>query len=295
MTRLFPAALLALLAALAAPLAAQDAEGLADHPAIGRYAGATLVEGEIEEYGIQTMYVSNDPETYEDFEGGVTRLVYDLPEGVSILQVLRSYEEELEAEGFETLVSCLERACTGGVGRLRATAWGRLLNLDHAFLTVAREEDGREIHAQVIVTSTWVNVNVVESGTFENAMVDAEGLSSTLAAEGRMALYDIHFATGSAEITEDSLPVIGVIAEALAGAPELSIIVVGHTDNVGGLEDNLALSRNRAQAVVDRLVADFGVAAERVTGAGVGYLAPVSTNATAEGRALNRRVEIVVR
>jgi outer membrane protein OmpA-like peptidoglycan-associated protein len=70
---------------------------------------------------------------------------------------------------------------------------------------------------------------------------------------------------------------------------------VGHTDSVGSLEANLALSRARAEAVVTALQARFGVAAGRAVPAGVGPLAPVASNATDAGRALNRRVEVVAR
>jgi len=75
--------------------------------------------------------------------------------------------------------------------------------------------------------------------------------------------------------------------------PDLKIAVVGHTDNVGGYETNLDLSRQRADAVVAELVAAYGVAADRLFAAGASFLAPIASNETDEGRALNRRVELV--
>ena len=83
------------------------------------------------------------------------------------------------------------------------------------------------------------------------------------------------------------------IAKLLKAEPELKLHVVGHTDNVGGYEANLSLSKPRADAVVAARVKDYGISAERLTSNGVAYLAPVAANTTEEGRAKNRRVELV--
>ena len=70
-------------------------------------------------------------------------------------------------------------------------------------------------------------------------------------------------------------------------------MLVGHTDAEGSLEANRALSERRALAVVERLVASHGIAPERLRAEGVGYLVPRAPNTTEEGRARNRRVEVV--
>ncbi|MGK9167168.1 OmpA family protein [Inquilinus limosus] len=75
--------------------------------------------------------------------------------------------------------------------------------------------------------------------------------------------------------------------------PAVKLHVVGHTDNVGGVETNMTLSRARAAAVVAALVKQYGVPAGRLNPAGVGPLAPVAPNTTDEGRAQNRRVELI--
>ena len=69
--------------------------------------------------------------------------------------------------------------------------------------------------------------------------------------------------------------------------------MVGHTDSVGGFDSNLALSKRRADAVAAALVKDYGIAANRMVGNGVASLAPVASNSSDEGRAKNRRVELV--
>ena len=71
------------------------------------------------------------------------------------------------------------------------------------------------------------------------------------------------------------------------------MLIVGHTDGQGGFDYNLSLSQRRAQAVADALASGFGIAAVRITPAGAGMVAPVATNRTEDGRAKNRRVEIV--
>ncbi len=83
------------------------------------------------------------------------------------------------------------------------------------------------------------------------------------------------------------------MAKLLANDPSLKLFVVGHTDAVGQVDANLQLSQARAEAVVKALVAGHGVAAARLRSYGVGPLSPVSSNATEEGRAKNRRVELV--
>lgn len=74
---------------------------------------------------------------------------------------------------------------------------------------------------------------------------------------------------------------------------ELKLFVVGHTDSAGGFESNMRLSRDRAAAVAQSLVSNHGIAATRLTAHGVGPLAPVANNGTDEGKAKNRRVELV--
>jgi outer membrane protein OmpA-like peptidoglycan-associated protein len=112
---------------------------------------------------------------------------------------------------------------------------------------------------------------------------------------GRAATQEIHFATGSAEILPDSQPVLEEIAALLRDDPGLELIIEGHTDDVGGADMNLGLSRRRADAVKRWLVDGAGIAEVRLTTAGYGLTRPVADNDSDEGRARNRRVELVRR
>lgn len=139
------------------------------------------------------------------------------------------------------------------------------------------EEEGNEVY----ITS----IRVAESET--DVLYDA------LANKGRWATQGILFATGKAELQPESRPVLKEIATTLKEHADLKILIEGHTDNVGTPASNLALSDARAAAVKAALVSDFSADGTRITTKGFGDTKPAMPNATAEGRAQNRRVEVV--
>lgn len=118
-------------------------------------------------------------------------------------------------------------------------------------------------------------------------------LYQTLEAEGRIAFNDIHFATGKADILPESSETIQQIAQLLKDHSDLNILIEGHTDNTGNFDKNMELSRKRADAVKIYLISKYGIDGTRLRSVGQGQTQPVGTNDTEEGRAKNRRVEIV--
>jgi chemotaxis protein MotB len=105
------------------------------------------------------------------------------------------------------------------------------------------------------------------------------------------------FPSGSATVNKDGREALGKLAEVLNNNEDIQIMVEGHTDNVpisGRFEDNWALSTARATAIVRILTATYKVAPERVIAAGKSYYEPKAPNDTAEGRARNRRTEIIL-
>ena len=120
-------------------------------------------------------------------------------------------------------------------------------------------------------------------------------MAEEISASGRVAIYGIYFDFDKADLKPESKPTLDEIAKLLNELPELELVVVGHTDNVGSLDHNMALSKQRAAAVAAALVQDYGIPAQRLTSWGIGYLSPVASNQTDDGRALNRRVELVER
>jgi outer membrane protein OmpA-like peptidoglycan-associated protein len=125
------------------------------------------------------------------------------------------------------------------------------------------------------------------------ASTGAARIERDLAKEGRAVVYGIFFDFGSDGIREESDSVLAEIARALRENPAWSLSVEGHTDNIGGDSYNLDLSRRRAAAVKRALVARFEVAGSRLQTSGYGASRPKDTNDTLEGRARNRRVELV--
>ena len=112
---------------------------------------------------------------------------------------------------------------------------------------------------------------------------------------GKVQVYGIYFDFNSANIREESEPVLKEIAEALNAHPDWKLSVNGHTDNVGGNVYNQKLSERRAAAVKQALVERYQIAADRLDTSGFGAGAPIETNETPEGRARNRRVELIKR
>ena len=154
---------------------------------------------------------------------------------------------------------------------------------------------------------TWVKVEtfnrgggyrlwIIESAVMEQSIVaDPKAMGDDIERTGRVAIYGIYFDTGSFKIKPESDPTLKAIAELLKTKSSLNVYVVGHTDMTGNFDNNMKLSENRAKAVVDALIKDYGISAKRLIGKGVGPLSPVSTNKTDEGKQLNRRVELVER
>lgn len=121
--------------------------------------------------------------------------------------------------------------------------------------------------------------------------VTASDMFDTLNREGHIALY-INFDTGKSTIKPESKPIINQIVQMMKANPSLKIGVEGHTDNVGNLKSNKTLSDERAKSVVAAIVAQ-GIDAKRLSAAGYGQDKPIADNKTEEGRAKNRRVELV--
>ena len=112
---------------------------------------------------------------------------------------------------------------------------------------------------------------------------------------GHFILSDLSFEAGSANLNDDTFPSLLALAQFLGENLDQSVVLVGHTDSSGSYDKNLELSRQRAQAVQAMLLAQFpDIMPERVAYKGIGYLAPIASNATAEGREMNRRVEVII-
>jgi outer membrane protein OmpA-like peptidoglycan-associated protein len=133
-----------------------------------------------------------------------------------------------------------------------------------------------------------------EVSKFDIATASPDDIAKALEKDGRVVISGgILFETDSAKLAPSATDLVRRISDMMKENPDLKVAVVGHTDNTGDFNYNLQLSERRAKAMVDALVKD-GVAANRLAGVGVGQLSPVASNDTSEGRAQNRRVELVL-
>lgn len=312
--------LLSLLLALAPAAAfAQDLAGSRDPEVVGeRFPGAVIVHYEAPTYDEVDLAAgpvrqSRQLEEKLSLEGEVEVVHYRIAPGVSSpLEVQRAYEEALAAKGFEILFQCRGEDCGGRAFNHTVTDGRTGFGEEHRhqrYLLARLQRPGEaEVHLSLYTTQAAglggprkdeINQRlvVVVGRPFGAALeaVSAEEMQSALGEEGQVALYGILFAFDSAELLPESEPVLTEIASLLGLEPGLSLLIVGHTDNVGGLDYNLGLSQRRAAAVRQALVQRHAIAAERLESHGVGFLAPVASNRSEEGRALNRRVVLVER
>lgn len=297
----------ALLCHTLAPATAQpgDVAGARDFPGIGRFAGSVItgyVAKDFDAVRLQAAPFKDGKATDERrLEGRITRIAYRTAPGPSILEVSRNFENQLAKAGFETLLACDTDPC----GAIPFTEAIDLLpvpqmwvdGFDYRYFAGRKATDGREIYASVLVSQNnqqiTAQLTIAELGAMQNKMVSAAEMAKGLGDKGHIALYGLYFDTDKATMRPESRPTLEQIAQLLAGQPQLNVFIVGHTDNQGSYDYNLDLSRRRAEAVAAELARSFRIAPARLRTAGVGLLAPVGSNATDAGRALNRRVELV--
>lgn len=299
---------------------AADIKGSADHPLVPRYESSEIIVYTSEEFTDYALLVGKvaargdkekNPDAAQPLEGRLTRIAYRTPEGRAVLEVFRNYEQALAGAGFVPVFSCAKEECGGRNFNHAASpksgysAFGEYEE-EQRYLAARLTRPEGDVYVSLYVVMNaggggpnkgraMVQLDVVELQPMERKMVvvAASEMQRDITADGRVAVYGIHFATDSDAVEEDSRPQLEEIAQLLQNGPDLKVLIVGHTDSQGSLDYNLDLSKRRAQAVVDLLTVEYGVAGDRLTSIGVGMAAPVATNRTDAGRALNRRVELV--
>jgi len=246
-------------------------------------------------------------------EGRVTRRAWVVPGvGLTPFQLIAPLRDELVEMGFKTRYECRDRECGGfdfrlALDLLAAPAMHVDLG-DFRYFAAEREgPEGAEIVSVVtsrsggaghihltLVTPSEAPDSFTARASDAGSAPAATGLARGLEAQGHVVLEGLAYRPGSSALGEGPFAALSELADWLLAEATRSVVLVGHSDNVGGLEDNIRLSERRAEAVAEALVRDYGVPANRLSVRGVGYLAPIAPNATPEGRRLNRRVEAVV-
>jgi len=160
-------------------------------------------------------------------------------------------------------------------------------------LMIAR--DGKETWAYLFAQyggKEYHLIIVERQSMHQDVAANADAMKDGLAQNGHVEVPGIYFDFSKADLKLESKPALDELKKFLQASPSLRVWVVGHTDNVGAVESNLALSKARAAAVVTAL-SSAGIAPARLAPFGNGPYAPVATNTTEDGRAKNRRVELV--
>ena len=293
-----------LLPALAAAQT-RDVAGAKDYAGIGRFKGSVATGFDVKDFDAVRIqgaaFRDGKPVDARRLEGRATRIAYRTGKGPSILEVARNFENQLAKAGFETLLVCDTDAC-GGIPFVEAVdvlpipqMW--IDGFNYRYYAGRRVQGGRETYVSVLVSMNnddiYTQLTAVDLGALENKMVDAAAMAKGLGENGRIALYGIYFDTDKVVVKPESRPTLDEIAKLLQSQPRLNVFIVGHTDSQGTHDYNVTLSRRRAEAVAAALIQNYNISKARLSTAGVGFLAPVRSNATEDGRALNRRVELV--
>jgi OOP family OmpA-OmpF porin len=249
----------------------KDKDGTQDHPLLSRIPNYYISEQIVKDFDVFTSpYIDKD----NVWEGKLTQTNYTQKEGtknLSFIQIVRNYENSVKKLGGKTLL-----------------AEGRIYNGK-----IEAKKGVTYISAEAFNEGSDYTLIIVECKPMEDEVaVDASALNQGISQTGKIAVYGIYFDSGKSIIKPESKPTIDEIVKMLGQAPKLKIFVVGHTDSDGLVESNMKLSSDRAAAVV-KVLTENGIAATRLKSSGVGPYCPVESNHTDEGKAKNRRVELV--
>ncbi len=260
---------------------AQDVEGSKDHPLLTRYPNSTILEyaKDYNSVDFATGRAANGKPIRKAIEGDriSIRYFYSPENQPSPLQVIRNYQNALKKIGGVVVYERLPRENDSGETTLKITTGGK--------------EIWVQVEPDIFSAPTQsYKLQIVEIAAMEQ-VVSASKLLEEINKNGFVTLY-INFETNKWELKEDGLVTVGEIVAMLKAAPALKLSIEGHTDNIGTPAANKVLAENRAQSVMKSVLAG-GIAPGRLTAVGFGQENPIADNRTEDGRAKNRRVELV--
>jgi outer membrane protein OmpA-like peptidoglycan-associated protein len=306
-----------------------DIPGSQDHPLVGRYDGSEIVGYTVTDY--DEVKVVDGPfdgataetqagEGFKTLEGRAILIYYKLPQGRSSLEVLRNYEASLKARGGSVLFTCAtsDGSCftrkEPDAAYFLGSAIGPALSLpklDDDYVHNWFEQKGRYLLARLnaphgtVYASLFLGesargnvavLRVVETKAMDTdkiVFIDAGQMEKALDEAGKVSLYGIQFDFDKDTLRPEAQPTLDEIAKLMEAKPSLRLQIVGHTDNQGTAAYNLDLSSRRANRVVEALAQTHGIAAARLSARGAGLAEPIAPNDSEEGRAKNRRVELI--
>jgi len=257
---------------------AQESE-FKDTPWFSGMPNFTIYDAEDIEFDSYNFY---NGKTCTTVEGRKYKRTYALKEDVqksSVAQIIRNYSNAIKSMGGIIIYEGMpqEADCAENNG----------LNM----VVGKTVKDGNEMWVEVVTLGGDDYYITIMLKELMKQDVTASNMFETLNRDGHIALY-INFDTGKSIVRDESKPIIEQIVQMMKQNPDLKIGVEGHTDNVGSPASNKTLSEARAKAVVSAIVGQ-GISADRLSPAGYGQDKPVADNNTEEGRAKNRRVELI--
>lgn len=288
-----------------------DIEGGKDYSLVSRFSGSIMEYYQLNNFDRYYMLSLKDNklDKYE-IDGKVTRIQYSSQEEHSVFEIYKSYENALKDAGFEILltldktncgVNLSEQLYNGEFHGLNALTAKESLGNNYrdgefTYLSAKKKIDGKNVYVVVYVTkwnSPLITFDAIEVKSMDKGLVSVKDLETGLLENGHIAIYNILFDTGKSGIKIESTEALKNIAEFLNGHPAKKFLIIGHTDNSGNFDANLKLSKDRADAVMNELVTKYSVKTEQLKAYGDGSTAPIASNSTDNGKAKNRRVEIV--
>jgi outer membrane protein OmpA-like peptidoglycan-associated protein len=254
-------------------IAEQDREGSKDHPLLTRMPNFRISEYKDTEFN-NHRFIGPDKK-HVSVEGHKYYIEYRLNKGETEpgeLKIRRNIQDALRKIGARVIFD----------------------DNFNKLSTIVVQRDGKETWVEVRTYNNMYRLTIVEKEVMKQEIeANAEAMGNDINTTGHVSIYGIYFDTGKAEIKAESDAAIDEIGKLLKSSSDLKVYVVGHTDNTGSFDANMKLSNERAVAVTNLLVSRHGIASSRLKAYGVSSLNPVASNKTEEGKAKNRRVELV--
>jgi OOP family OmpA-OmpF porin len=256
-------------------IADEDAEGCRDHPLLTRMPEFYIQDCETKDFD-QMDFVNKQGEetTVEGKRYYISHYVNSDAQPPSEIQILRNFTNAIQKIG------------------------GTKISEDRSnvYLKLEKGDMITWIHVHTWNDGAGYDLNIVEETRMaQDIVADAESMVQDIKNMGRVAIYGIYFDFNKADVKPESEPTLTEISKLLKQNPTLNLYIVGHTDNIGSLNANMNLSQRRAEAVLQALITKHGIDKKRLAAHGVGPLCPAAPNKTEEGRAKNRRVELVAK
>jgi len=305
---------------------AADLAGSKDYPLIKRYEGSEIIGYKTNAYDEFTLALGKAAGGQDFFdkkqgiEGPLTEITYRVPGAHSSLEIFSNYKNALTAAGFQPLfetemVKPIFENYFRGTLYKKSDQADALLSIEAPHYLAAKlagadkdvyvalvvvESDGWQWHKQagrpvtINKGDVVVALDVIETKPLVDRMVviKSSEMADAIAKTGKIDIYGITFDIDKTDIKPESVPTLVEVAKLLQENPTLKLQISGHTDNTGSATHNQTLSEGRAASVVNTLVSQYHVDASRLQAKGYGDTRPVADNATEEGRAKNRRVEL---